>query len=190
MTAHATPKLWTRAAYEKVADSGALAPDERVELIEGMIVAVSPQGFAHLKMVARLTRILSQLVGTSHYVLVQCPLSLGEASLPEPDLAIVRAEFLDSGSKTPESADLAIEVCQTSLAYDRLDKASLYAKYGIPEMWIINLVDAQVEVYRRPGSMPEAPYGHGYLERAVFTQGPVTALMGEHVRVVVEELFA
>ena len=156
---HATPKFWTREEYCRLTESGFFG-ESRVELIEGAIVSMPPQGPEHVHSVGTLTNKFVRLFGDTHYVYVQLPLDLGN-SQPEPDFAFVPIAS-ESKARLPVSADLVIEVSKTSLAYDRHEKASLYAKAGIIELWILNLDGGTVEVHRRPGAGLEYIFGHGY----------------------------
>lgn len=155
---HATPKSWTREEYYHLAESGFFGQG-RVELIEGEIIPMPPQGPDHVHSVGTLTNKFVRLFDETHYVYVQLPLDFGN-SQPEPDFSFVPIQA-ESKSRLPISADLVIEVAKTSLAYDRHEKASLYAKAGIAELWILNLVDGLVEVHRRPGP-GNYIFGHGY----------------------------
>jgi len=156
---HATPKFWTREEYRRLTESGFFG-QSRVELIEGEIVSMPPQGPEHVHSIGTLTNKFVLLFGDTHYVYVQLPLDLGN-SQPEPDFAFVPMAS-ESKDRLPVSADLVIEVSKTSLAYDRHEKSSLYAKAGIIELWILNLDGGTVEVHRRPGAGPEYIFGHGY----------------------------
>ena len=146
------PKLWTRAEYQRLGQLGAFAPGERVELIEGTIVAMSPQNFAHTRSISHATLLLVRLFGDTHYVRAQCSLYLTASSEPEPDLALVRHELVDGPevNDNPRSADLIIEVSEASLRFDQTTKLALYARAQIPEYWIVNLVSRLLEVYRHP----------------------------------------
>jgi Uma2 family endonuclease len=124
--------------------------DERIELIGGVIVEMSPQNVPHAAAIQILTRLLvPPLVGRAD-VRVQLPFAVGDDSLPEPDLAIVKPEL--RASAHPDKAFLLIEVADTSLQFDRHDKADLYARAGIAEYWIVNLSDGVIERHSEPSS--------------------------------------
>lgn len=131
-------------------DAGILDEDENVELLEGVIVRVSPQKRPHARVIQRLNRMLVERTGVEYAVLPQLPLTLGDFSEPEPDFAVVRAEDARSNDEHPHTALLVVEVAKSTLSKDRNLKASLYARFGIAEYWIVNLKDACVEVYRDP----------------------------------------
>jgi Uma2 family endonuclease len=161
---HATPKFWTREAYNRLIELGALGIEDRVELIEGAIIEMPPPGPEHTYAISSLTTRLVRLYGDTHRIRVQLPLDLGN-SQPQPDFSLVRIEDDHDPSRLPGRADLVMEVSRSSLHFDRHEKASIYAKAGIPEFWILNLVNHQVEVHRRPGPSPEGPYDFGYASR-------------------------
>lgn len=157
---HAKPKLWTREEYYRLAESGLLGHEPRVELIEGEIVLMPPQGPEHIHSVISLNTKFVRLFGDTHYVGVQVSLDLGN-SQPEPDFSFIPMSSYDR-SRVPTAADLVIEVAKTSLSFDRHEKASVYAKAGLPELWILNLDGGMVEVHRKPGPSRESIYGFGY----------------------------
>ena len=139
--------------YYQLAEAGILRPDERVELVDGDVIAVSPQGSPHAAVVSRLTRILLPVFGARALLRAQLPLRLGRHSEPEPDVALVsfRADDYVSGHPTAEDALLVIEIGVTSLAFDRAVKAPLYARHGVPELWLVDLAGRTVHVLREPG---------------------------------------
>jgi len=121
--------------------------DERVELLHGMLVTMTPPGPPHASAVDRLTRLFVLGLGDRALVRVQNPLALTDDSEPEPDLALV--PFADYDQGHPERAYLIVEVADSSIKKDRGIKAPLYASAGVPEYWIVNLVDRVVEVHTR-----------------------------------------
>ncbi len=131
-------------------ETGVLGEDTHVQLVAGALVAMTPQGPAHARLVHRLTRLLVRAVSDDLAVLPQLPLTLLEDSEPEPDLAVVRADEAGSRDHHPRSALLVIEIAGDSLRIDRETKASLYARAGVPEYWIVNLAESLVEVHRDP----------------------------------------
>ena len=143
-------------------DAGIFAPGERVELIEGEIIPVSPQNPLHAKIVERLTTLLVMNFGKTHGIRVQLPLTLTGHSEPEPGFALVSLAHERSGPRHPASADLVIEVADSSLSFDRGEKASLYAKVGIPDYWIVNARNRRVEIRRDPAECIDAVYGWEY----------------------------
>ncbi len=136
--------------YHRMIDAGILDEDEKVQLIDGMLVEMTPQGRPHAFVIQRLNRLLSRALGDEFEVLTQLPLTLSSDSEPEPDLAVVRAQDAASRTQHPSTALLVIEVSDDSLRFDRRKKAALYARTGIPEYWIVNLEDATIEVRSDP----------------------------------------
>lgn len=160
--AHAQIRLWSRQEYERLAAQGVFAPGERVELIEGEIVAVTPQGTLHAAAIMLVQAALLQVFQTGHVVCVQLPLALGLRSMPEPDFAVVPGSPRNYRDAHPTTAVLVVEVADTTLEFDRIEKSSMYAAAGILDYWVLNLVDRVLEVYRDPGRQPGSPFGHGY----------------------------
>jgi Uma2 family endonuclease len=135
-----------RSWYDRLVDLGAFR-DERVELLEGRIVMMSPQGRPHARAVRRLTMLLAPALAGRAEVLVQLPIAASDYSEPEPDVAVVPpGEYLDDH---PRRALLVIEVAESSLEVDRL-KARVYAESNVDEYWIVNLPGRVVEVHREP----------------------------------------
>jgi Uma2 family endonuclease len=142
----------TVAEYHRMGEVGILTEDDRVELIEGELVAMSPIGSLHAGTTNTLNRRLIQIVGDRGIVAVGNPVQLDDLSEPQPDFTVLKPREDDYRRATPRPDDvlLIIEVADSSLAYDRNVKRSLYARHGIPEFWIVNLVAGEVEVCRGP----------------------------------------
>ncbi|MEN0075175.1 MAG: Uma2 family endonuclease [Paracraurococcus sp.] len=138
--------------YYRMAEAGILTRDDRVELIEGEIVDMVPIGSVHNGTLSGLTHAVFRGVGDRAVVTVQGPLRLSDHSEPQPDLLLLkpRADHYRSAHPAPADVLLLVEVAQSSLAYDRQVKLPLYARHRIPEVWIVNLGDGVVEVYREP----------------------------------------
>ena len=147
------------ARYHEMVDGGLLGEDDRVELIEGVLVAMSPKGPEHDAAVEWLTeRFVTELAGRAS-VRVQSALTFsGLDSEPEPDLVVVARDA--PRPRHPSAALLVVEVAVSSLSYDRRVKAPLYARAGVPEYWIVDLADEAVERFRDPG-----PEGYASVER-------------------------
>jgi Uma2 family endonuclease len=133
-----------RVEYERMAAEGRFE-GERVELLEGVIVEMSPQDPHHAGTVQRLTEALARVLLGRAGIRVQLPLSVSDDSLPEPDVAVVAPGDYDDAH--PSAAFLVAEVAETSLRKDRLVKADLYAIAGVVEYWVVNLVDRRIEVH-------------------------------------------
>lgn len=175
MTLDLKPRKFTVEEYAKMGEAGVFAADERVELIEGEIIPVSPQTHRHASRIARLTTLLVRQFGESHEVRVQLPLTLGQDSEPEPDLALVRLEVADSSTRHPGEADLVFEISDTTLLFDRSAKASLYAKHQLPEYWILNLKNQKLEIRREPSANSEGAYGWDYSSLAILSPGQLAS---------------
>jgi Uma2 family endonuclease len=140
-------RMLRRAEYERMVDEG-LFEDERIELLKGAIVEMSPQGAPHAAIVQRLTtRLVLALAGRAE-VRIQLPLAVSDDSLPEPDVAVVAAGDYDQSH--PTTAFLVVEVADSSLNKDRLIKAELYARAAVPEYWIANIATRSIEVHSEP----------------------------------------
>lgn len=148
----ASRRLLSVADYHRMAEAGILTDRDRVELIEGEIITMSPAGSPHAGTVKRLNRLFVRAVGDRAVVSVQDPVQLGDDSEPEPDIALLVPRGDDYTAAHPSAADvlLVVEVADSSLQYDRRVKRVLYARHGIPEMWIVNVEAGVVEVYRHP----------------------------------------
>jgi Uma2 family endonuclease len=153
MTVQVLRRRFTVDEYYLMAKVGILHEDDRVELIEGEIVEMSPIGSRHAASVMRLTQYLSEKTGRHALVDVQNPVRLGEHSEPQPDVCLLkpRMDFYAGAHPGPADVLLLIEVADTSADYDRQVKIPLYARAGIGEVWLVDLTQNQVEVYRQPG---------------------------------------
>ena len=136
--------------YHRLGEAGIFSEDDRVELIEGEIIDMAPIGTKHAECVSRLTRLFVR--GVEARVRVQDPILLGSGNEPQPDIAIVRNRSYATAHPGPEDVLLLIEVADTSLAYDRSTKIPLYARHGIPEVWLVDLAGRAVEVFRQPSA--------------------------------------
>ena len=155
MTVLAPRHLITAAEFDRMAEADVFAPGERLELIEGEIVEMSPIGLQHAVVVRRLINLLTRILGEDEALVdAQNPIVLGDLSEPQPDIALFRsrADFYADAHPRPEDVLLLIEVADTSLAYDREIKLPIYASARIPEVWIADLRGAAVEVHRDPAS--------------------------------------
>ena len=151
--------------YYRMAETGVLSPNARVELLNGEIIDMSPIGPFHGGLVKRLNRIFNLKSRGRWIVSTQDPLHLDDHSEPEPDLMLLKPVPNDYTSSHPQSSDvlLLIEVADTTLEYDREEKLPAYGRAGVAEVWIVNLNDATIEVYREPHF---AGYGSKTISRA------------------------
>jgi Uma2 family endonuclease len=181
-------RRWTRDEYYKLAEIG-LFDNQRVELIDGQVIEMSPIGAAHMMYVTIVGDILRMAFGSGYFIRTQGPLDLGEASQPQPDISVIAGRAIDYRTVHPTTAALVVEVADTSVTYDRLTKASLYAKAGIGEYWIVSVGDNQLEVYRQPGPDAGAVYGFSYGERLILkATHTVTPQSGPEAAIAVSEL--
>jgi Uma2 family endonuclease len=179
-----TPRRFTAAEYYQMIDAGVFNDDERLELIDGEIVEMSPIGNPHSVCVRRLNQLLNQLCGERAIVDVQAPMIAGTRYVPQPDLALLRpkADYYASGAPTPPDCLLVIEVGDSSVEFDRQIKMPRYAGGGVAELWLIDLPREVVVVY-------QDPLGDAYRHVQVFRRGEAIALpAAEGARVPVESI--
>lgn len=143
-------KHWTRLEYDRMAEVGILAPDERVELLEGEIITMTPQHGPHAASIGLVDVALRRVFGSTHWIRIQLPIIIDPDSEPEPDLAVVPGSPRDYVQEHPRTALLVVEVTDSTIAKDRTYKTRIYARAGIQEYWIINLAERCLEVYRDP----------------------------------------
>lgn len=139
-------------AYYRMGEAGIIAPDARVELIEGEIIDMAPMGSAHASVVSMLNQRLVTALASRAEVRCQLPIQLDEHSQPEPDIALLkhRADFYRGGHPSAADVLLVIEVADTSLEFDRAVKVPLYARHGIAEVWLVDLQNRLLTVHREP----------------------------------------
>lgn len=178
-----TRKRWRRVEYERLVDLGAF-DREPVELLGGQLIVAEPKGSEHATAVDMADDALRAVLPPGWIVRVQNPIALDDESAPEPDIAVVRGIRADYRHAHPTRPALIIEVSESSLAFDRVEKGSLYARAGVVDYWIVNLVDRVLEVYRDPDADVTAPYGWRYtsvervtVPRSVAPLGVLTAVI-------------
>lgn len=177
-------KLFTTGDYHRMAEADVFAAGDRVELIEGEVVEMSPIGLAHAYCVRRLNNVLAQRVGRHALVDVQNPLRLGDHSEPQPDLMLLRPRADEYERALPEAGDvlLVIEVSDRTVAFDREVKLPLYARHGLPEVWLVDLVSSTVEVHRDPA-------GQTYRERRIAMRGErLSVALAPQIEIGVDEI--
>ena len=180
--------VWTRDEYQRLADLG-FFEGRRVELIEGQVMDMAAMRSPHATAVDLVDAALKALFDAGYYVRQQKPFVISDISEPEPDVAVVPGTIRDYAKAHPTTASLLVEVADTSVSYDRSVKGSLYAKAGIADYWIVNLVQRQLEVYRQPVADDEATYGWRYGEELTYQPGQaVTPLAAVNGRVAVEDV--
>jgi Uma2 family endonuclease len=175
---------FTAAEYHRLAEAGILGEDDRVELIDGEIIEMSPIGSRHMAGVNRLNRRLVRAVGDAAIVSVQNPIQVGDHHEPQPDVTVLRPRADDYASAVPIAEDvlLVVEVADSSADYDRGTKAPLYARGGIAELWIVDLNRDHLVVYRDPTSA-------GYATTRVLRRGEsIRPLAFPELEITVDEI--
>jgi Uma2 family endonuclease len=177
-TSDLRPWRITRARYERLVEQGAFGPGDRVELLDGLLVAREPQGSRHAVAVDLVRAALERAFGRGYYVRDDKPLALDDTSEPEPDVVVVRGRPRDYVAEHPAAPVLVVEVADTSLILDRLRKGGLYARAGVPDYWIVNLVDEVLEVYRQPARASSRRYGGKYGSVRLLERNAVVSPLG------------
>ena len=179
-------RRWRRVEYERLIENGFFPPGDPVELVGGQLIVAEPQGSRHFAAVQAMEEALRGAFGRGWQVRGQGPLALDEESEPEPDVAVVAGSFRDYVAGHPSRPALVVEVSESSLALDRAHKGSLYARAGITDYWIVDLVGQTLEVYRDPVPDPAAAFGWRYGSVEVLGRGAAVsplALPGANIRV-------
>lgn len=181
-------RRYSREEFYQMADMGWFR-GKRAELIEGEIVVFSPQKWAHTASTDRASDLLKRAFRRGYWVRVQYPVNFGRFTEPEPDISVVPGSR-DDYTDHPDTALLIVEVSDTTLAYDRQWKGSLYARAGILDYWIINLKKRQLEVHRDPVPDRSQPLGYRYSRVTTLTKKDfVTPLALPKVRIAVARFF-
>ena len=163
---------------------GILHEDDRVELLDGELYEMPPIGDGHIGTVNRLNILFTRRLGDRAVVSPQNAIRLTDFSEPQPDFALLRprADFYESAKAGPGDVFFLVEVADSSLQYDRLTKLPRYAEAGVPEVWIVNLPERRIEVYR-------APAGREYTDRRVYARGEaISPLAFPDISIRVEEV--
>jgi Uma2 family endonuclease len=164
-----THRRWKRVEYDRLVELGVFER-EPIELVGGELIVAEPQSAYHASAIRTVDHVLRSVLPPGWLVSVQLPVSLDDESEPEPDVYVVPGCPSDYRHAHPARPVLAVEVAESSLAFDRHAKGSLYARAGIADYWIVNLLDRVLEVYRDPAPDTSAPYGWAY--RSVDTLAP------------------
>jgi Uma2 family endonuclease len=153
-------RLWTRDEYYRMDELGWFH-GQRTELIGGEVVVLSPQKHQHYVAKDKAAEQLKSAFREGYWIREQGPVQCGDASEPEPDISVVHGAR-DDYDDHPTHAVLVVEVSDTTLQFDRRQKMSLYAKCGVGEYWIVNLIDRVLEVHRTPEADDSQPFGARY----------------------------
>jgi Uma2 family endonuclease len=170
-------------------DLGVFKPGDRIELVGGQLVVREPQATPHSTGIRLVAQALRAAFGPASNVDQQLPIALDDESEPEPDVSVTPGGPRDYLASHPSHPVLIVEVAESSLAFDRKHKGSLYARARLPEYWIVNLVDRVLEVYREPAEAPAAVYGWQY--GALLRLGPtdfVSPLAAPNARLAIADL--
>jgi Uma2 family endonuclease len=160
-------RRWTRAEYERLIEIGVFRPGEPIELLGGELVVSEPQNSAHATALGLVDDALRAALPSGWLVRSQGPIELDDESEPEPDIAVARGDRRTYRHRHPDRPVLVVEVAESSLAFDREHKGGLYARAGLADYWILNLVDRVLEIYRQPVADAAAPFGWRYATREV-----------------------
>ena len=170
--------------YHSMAEAGILTPDDKVELINGEIIRMSPIGSKHASCVDRLNRKLYRLPEEKVWIRIQNPISLSAFDEPEPDIILCKVVPNDYEEGHPKPSDilLLIEVSDSTLELDREIKNPIYAEAGIPVVWIVNLRDKEIEVY-------ENPMGKKYEKMTIYSINSILPIPGFDLELPVNQIF-
>lgn len=174
-----TLRRFTVGEYERMVDVGILTEEDRVELVGGEIVDISPIGSRHAAQVRLLAGVLQRVAGDRAIVSIQAPIRLDDASEPQPDLALLRprGDFYATGHPGSEDVRLVVEVADTSVEFERNVKVPLYARAGIPLIWLIDVSGPGViEVYEGRDMRPSRA-GRGRRLALPWTELPVNDIL-------------
>ena len=172
----------SRNEYDRAVEAGVFEPDSKLELVDGDLLAMTPQGSRHATGVDLVADSLRHAFRTGFHVRMQLPLAIDDYSEPEPDVAVVKGQIRNYRDAHPTSSLLVVEVSDDSLRHDRTVKQRLYARCGIPEYWILALPDARLEVYCDPAQ-------DGYRTVTIHGAGDTVApLARPEARVAVDDL--
>ena len=155
-------RTWTRAEYERLIETGVFGPGEPIELVGGELMVSEPQGSAHYTAIGLVEDALRAALRPDWLIRSQGPIALTDDSEPEPDIAVTRGARRDYSRGHPARPALIVEVAESSLSLDREHKGSLYAKAGVADYWILNLVEHVLEVYREPTLDSTTRFGWRY----------------------------
>jgi Uma2 family endonuclease len=168
-------RSWTRKEYDRLIELGVLHEDERIELIGGQMIVAEPKGTPHSTAVELTGEALRAAFGRGWVVRTQNPVALDDESEPEPDVVVVPGGHRDYLAEHPSRPALVVEVAESSLRFDRRYKGSVYARAGIADYWIVNLLERVLEVRRRPVAAPSAKFGWRYAGVKIVRAGGVAA---------------
>lgn len=168
-------RRWTRSEYHRLAEVGVLRDNEPVELIGGELIVAEPKGRPHQIAVHLVAEALKRAFGDGWFVLDQGSFELDDDSEPEPDVQVLAGAPRDYLDDRPRRPALVVEVSDSSLAFDRSRKAGLYARAGVTDYWILNLIDRILEISRDPRRDPAGDFGWRYASVTIHRVGDVVS---------------
>ncbi len=161
------PYRWTREQFNEIGEMG-LFEGRRAILVEGEILAMPAMNKPHRTALVLADEAFRAAFGPGYFMSMQSPFGIGKATDPEPDLAVIRGTVRDYVDQDLTAAEIIVEISDTTYAYDQREKASLYAKAGVQDYWIVRLKTRQLEVYRQPQPDDTQPFGFGYSEKTIY----------------------
>jgi Uma2 family endonuclease len=164
-----TPRRWTRVEYDRVVSFGVFE-GEHLELLGGDLIVAEPKGTYHSTALGKTADALAAALSDGWIIRWQNPIALDDESEPEPDVAIVPGTRDDYRHAHPARPALVVEIAESSLRFDRNQKGSAYARAGLPDYWIVNLIDRVLEMYREPMPDPSARYEWRYASIQVLSE--------------------
>ncbi|WP_427162829.1 Uma2 family endonuclease [Aliinostoc sp. HNIBRCY26] len=185
MTVQLLRRKFTVDQYHKMIESGILTADDRVQLIRGEIIEMSPIGTKHASCVKRLNKIFANKLGDRVLIAIQDPVELDDSSEPQPDVALIkpRDDFYENAHPQPQDIFLLVEVADSTIQFDREVKIPLYAIANISVVWLIDINEQTIEVYQQPTVT-------GYQQIQKFTRGETLVIPGfPDVKITVDEIF-
>ena len=181
-------KRWTIEEYHLLGEHG-FFNEQRVELVNGEIVQLTPQSSHHSFVIGRLQRLLAEIFSEEYWVRTQLPIQIGDQQEPEPDVSVVAGRLEEFVDNHPTTAKLIIEVSFSSLEYDQQVKSHLYAAASVPDYWVLDLDNRQLLVFREPIADEQAPFGHRYAKlETIAAEGHVSPLEKPEAKLAVVDM--
>ncbi len=179
---------WTREEYLSMAELG-FFEGRRTEFLEGEITEMPTMNGPHATALELVYEVVRDVFSRNFAVRSQSPIDFDKDFEVVPDVFVIQGNARDFRDSHPKTADLIIEISDPTLSYDRNRKASLYAKFGIQDYWILNLKNRTLEVYRRPSADDNIYYGFGYAEKLTFdAASEVSPLAAPDAKIVIADI--
>lgn len=179
---------WTKKEYHKMAELG-MFEGRRTEFLEGEIIEMPTMKGPHATALELTYNAVRDVFAKDFAVRSQSPIALSDDFETVPDVFVIKGNARDFGNNLPKTADLVIEISDTTLSYDRNRKASLYAKFRITDYWVLNLKERTLEMYRQPSEDENAFYGFSYEDKQTFGETEeISALVKPDVKIKVADL--